>query len=312
MKKTNLTIALAGLMIAGVALVSSCKKKDTTTPADTNASTAKDNNTAEQNSNDAENAGAEASDNGSLSTFRLAGGGSFMSGTPTITGFGTGTVTVTFPAGYVGLDGHSRSGTLMFTIAGGIHYRDFGMVMTVTTPGNTYFVDGNQVEINKTITNNGLVGGNIQWTITSNLTIIKASGGGTFTWNANRTHVLLNTNAATYDGTSYGAAYTGTATAISWANTASTAPYNGAIIQINGTSSGSDVDGTTFTASSTNVVRNHNCSPDPSRPNFHPFVAGTVDFTPSGKAMRVINYGTGDCDLTYTITIGSVTETFAW
>ena len=73
MKKTNLTIALAGLMIAGAAFVSSCKKKETTTTPDTNASTAADNNAAEQHSSDAENIGAEATDNGSLPTFRLGG-----------------------------------------------------------------------------------------------------------------------------------------------------------------------------------------------------------------------------------------------
>ena len=55
-----------------------------------------------------------------------------------------------------------------------------------------------------------------------------------------------------------------------------------------------------------------NCFPDPLRTHFHPFVAGTVDFTPSGKTTRVINYGTGACDLTYTISIGSLTVTITW
>jgi hypothetical protein len=315
MKKTKITIALAGLMIAGAAIVSSCKKS-TTTPADTNASTAKDNATAEQNSNDAENIGAQANENGSLSTFRLAGGGlgNILGANDTVTHVaGSGVYTVTFN-NFVGTDGHTRNGTIVFSVnPAGAHYRDANMVMTVSTPGNTYMVDGNTVEISKTITNNGIVSGNMQWTIVSNLTIVKASGGGTFTWSANRTHALLNTSATTFDGTSYAAVYSSTI------NTSG--PYNGtttpinwpeAIIQINGTSSGTDVDGTTFTASATNVVRNMNCAPFPLRPHFHPFCAGTVDFSPAGKTTRVINYGTGSCSTTYTITIGSVTETFTW
>src|ERR1700757_644093 len=234
MKKTKLTLALAGLMIAGGAIVSSCKKSTTTTPPpaqDTNAGTASDNSMAEQQSNDVENIGAESVDNGSLSTFRLANGGTSVASTGTynVTGFGSGVVTVTF-SNYTGNDGVTRNGSIVYAISpAGAHYRDPGMVITVSTSTlNPYTVDNNTVTINKTITNNGLVatGGNMQWSITSNLTIAKASGG-TFTWNANRTHVLLNTMATTYNGVAYAAAYNGAATPITWGNTATAAPYNG-------------------------------------------------------------------------------------
>src|ERR1700752_1552737 len=101
MKKTKLTLALAGLLIAGGAIVSSCKKSTTTTPPpaqDTNAGTASDNSMAEQQSNDVENIGAESVDNGSLSTFRLANGGTSVSSSSySITGSSaSGMVTVTF------------------------------------------------------------------------------------------------------------------------------------------------------------------------------------------------------------------------
>ncbi|MHB8259499.1 MAG: hypothetical protein ACYDCN_11565 [Bacteroidia bacterium] len=317
MKKTKISVALAGLMIASAVIVSSCKKKETTTtpPAqDTNASSASDNNMAEQSSNDVENIGAMSVDNGSLSTFRLSGGGlvSPLSGTATVTGFGTGVITVTFSS-FVGMDGHTRNGTIVYSIThAGAYYRDSAMVITVATSTvSPYTVDGNTLTISKQITNNGRVaGGNMQWSITSNLTINKASGG-TFTWVANRTHVLLNTNATTYDGTSYAAAYTGTANPITWVNTATATP-NGAIIQVNGTASGTSADGVGYTVTMSNVVRNMNCSPVSTRPHFHPFVAGTITFTPSGKTARIINFGTGACDATYTISIGSWSETLNW
>ena len=319
MKKTQLSLALAGLMIAGATMVSSCKKKDatTTTPTpDTNTSTASDNSAAEQHSNDAENIGAQAIDNGSLSAFRLAGGNEspMSTGTVNISGAGTGTVVVTF-INYAGNDGHTRNGSIVYTISPATaHYRDPNMQITVaTSASNVYTVDNNTVTIAKTITNNGLVaaGGNMQWTINSNIAVAKANGG-TFTWNATRTHVLLNTNATTYDGTSYAAAYNGSSTPITWANTATAAPYNGAIVEINGSATGTSADGVAYGVTATNVVRNMNCFPDPLRTHFHPFVAGTVDFTPSGKTTRVINYGTGACDLTYTISIGSLTVTITW
>ena len=322
MKTNKLTLALAGLMIASAALVSSCSKKDTTTPTpkDTNGSTASDNTQAEQQSNDAENIGAEAVDNGQVTTFRLGsnseGGGGLlspMSGSVSVTGFGTGIVTVTFNQ-FVGMDGKTRNGSIIYTMSPvGAHYRDPNMVMTVsTTTANPYSVNSNTITLSKTVTNNGLVaaGGNMQWTITSNLSIAKA-GGGTYTWNANRTHVLLNTNAATYDGISYGAAYNGASTPINWASTSTVTP-NGVIMEINGSASGTAADGAIYNVTTTNVVRNHNCTPDASRPHFHPFVAGTVDFTPSGKTTRIIDYGNGGCDMTYTISIGSWSETITW
>ena len=317
MKKTNLSIALAGLMIASAVIVSSCKKKETTTTTptqDTNGSTAADNNQTEQHSNDAENIGAQANENGSLSTFRLAGGNASPFGAQDsvvkVTVGGVDIYTVVF-TNFVGRDGHTRNGVISYTVApSGAHYRDPGMVMTVaTSTANVYTVDNNTVTVNKTITNNGFVasGGNMQWSITSNITINKA-GGGTITWGTTpgtpRTHVLLNTNAgSTYDGVAVPTAYNGTSVAISW---------NEAIIQINGSTSGTSADGVTFTTSSSNVVRNMNCAPDPVRTHFHPFVAGTVTFQPTGKTARIINFGSGACDLIYTISIGSWSETLSW
>ena len=313
MKKTNLSIALAGLMIASAAIVSSCKKKEaTTTPTpDTNASTASDNNTVEQQSNDAENIGAQANENGSLSTFRLAGGGSNILGAnDTVvktTSGSTDIYTVTFN-NFLGSDGHTRNGVISYSVTpSGAYYRTPGMVMSVATPGNTYMVDGNTVEITKTIKNttSGAPSGsnNEAWSITSNVTLIKASGGGTIIWSATRTHTLLNTGAYTLGGNAYPAAFTSLAVPITWSE---------AIVEINGSSSGTSADGLSFTASSTNVIRNMGCAPISGRPHFHPFCSGTVTFTPAGKTARILNFGTGNCITTYTVSIGSWSETLNW
>jgi hypothetical protein len=343
MKKRNLTLALVGLLIGGAIIISSCKKKDSSTaatsPPDTNASTASDNNMVEQNSNDAENIAAQANDNGSLSTFRLAGGASTMSttqngmmgGTVTTAGFGTGTITVTFN-NYIGYDMVTRNGEIIITnmmMTNATHYRDPGMMMTITTGtgANVYTVNNNTVTINKTIQNttNGIPSAtnnvNMTWAITSTITINKASGGTPISWTASRTHTLLNTvGTYTLGGTTYAAAYTNSVTPITWANTATGSNLeNGAIIEINGNSSGTSSDGLTFSASSTNVICNMNCAPFATvsggampRPNFHPFCSGTVNFTPQGKQTRIINYGTGGCSTTYTISIGSWSETLSW
>jgi len=187
------------------------------------------------------------------------------------------------------------------------------MMMVVTTPGNTYTVDQNIVSIEKTITNNGLVasGNNMQWTTVSSLTITKANNTGTYTWMANRIKVLLNTNATVYNNISYDAAYTAN-NPITWSNTNTSGNPNGAIIEINGTGYGTSVDDLNYTASATNVVLNRNCTPFPAKPSFHPLVSGTIIFDPEGKPTRTINYGTGNCLVEFSISIGNASKAVSW
>ena len=315
MKKTKLNLAVAGLVIATSLIVVSCKKKDTTTTpvtTDTSTTSSTDNNTAQQHASDITNIGSQGiENNGSLSTYRSGSGGlnSVMNASVTINTSGK-NMTVTFD-GSIGLDGHYRSGTLYYdwsaSTGGAVWYRDSGFVLNVSTPGNTYSVDGYTVEITqKTIKNLGRVSGNYTWTDVSNITVVKPTsvGGGNIQWQGNWTSTLLNTNNYTYPGNGvlYNGVYpnsTNGLTYINWANS---------IISINGTFSGTASDGETYTGNiSTPLVLNLNCTtPILSK---YLYVAGVLNFTPTGKTTRTINYGTGTCDLTYVVSIGSYSVT---
>ncbi|HTA63027.1 MAG TPA: hypothetical protein VK835_11250 [Bacteroidia bacterium] len=319
MKKKVTTIAIAAILMVAGTTMWSCKKTTTTTPAtpaattDTNTNSARDNQDAETNSNDVDQMGSEAIDNGNINAnYRLASGVlSAMSGSVTITpNAANKTVSVTF-ASYVGLDGHLRSGTIMYdystSLAAAINYRDSGMVINITTPNNDYYVDSNKVQVNKTITNKGrITNGNLTWHVTSSLTITKVRNGGTIQWSAIRDNILLNTNAISYPtaATIVPAAFTSYSVTINWAT---------AVVGVTGSATGTSADGVSFTSNiSTMLVRNFNCSPSFIHTHFHPFVAGQVDFTPAGKTTRSINFGTGACDEIYTVSIGSWSATFTY
>src|ERR1700749_101390 len=75
MKKTKLSLAIAGLVLAGAIIATSCKKSTTTTTTpDTSTTSSTDNNMAQLNAHDITNIGSEAIDNGSLTTYKLAAG----------------------------------------------------------------------------------------------------------------------------------------------------------------------------------------------------------------------------------------------
>jgi hypothetical protein len=319
MKKNILSLAISSLIIIMVATTSSCKKDSTTTSSSTsysNADTysARDHQDAENNSNDVDQIGAEGMDNGNINTnYRTIGGGLLtpMSGSITITpNPANKTLTLTF-SNYVGLDGHLRNGTIMYDYSASLnsatHYRDSGIVITITTPNNDYYVDSNKIQVNKTITNKGrITNGNLTWHITTNLTITKVNNGGTIQWFSTRDNILLNTNTISYNGSTIQSSFTSYNIPINWST---------AVIGITGNANGTSSDGISFIANiSSMLVRNFNCSPSLIHHHFHPFVAGEIDFTPSGKITRKINFGTGACDETYTISIGnwSVTITYVF
>jgi len=319
MKKNTTTMAIAALLIVAGATISSCKKDSKTTgtstvTTDTNTSSAQDHQDAENNSNDVDQMGAEGMDNGNInSNYKTTASGSGlltpMSGSANVTVVGK-IMTLTF-SNYVGLDGHKRTGTLVYDFSGSLatatHYRDSGIVISVTTPNHDYYVDSNKVEVTKTITNKGrdVSTHNLTWHVTTSLTITKANNGGTIQWSATRDNILLNTNANfSYNGSNIQASFSGYTTPINWST---------AVIGITGSATGTSADNVGFTANiSSMLVRNFNCSPSLLHTHFHPFVAGQIDFTPSGKTTRSINFGAGTCDESYKITIGSWSINITW
>ena len=301
MKTTKLTLALAGLMIASAVIVSSCKKSSNTEPnKDSDTSAATDHTMAENTANDVENMAAESSEQGALNSYRLGSGEESVSAIScanltydTLNRKITATFSGTSPC----LDGRTRSGSLTFDYsaspAGANHYRNPGFTCTVTS--QNYVVDGNAVSINKTITNTtpssfNSATTNMTWSITANVSIVKASNGGTVSWNCNRVKTLLNTNDANV--------YHGQSTHITWSL---------AKVGISGSATGTTAAGNTFTSTITSqLVRDLTCAPDANRPGRHPFIQGAIDFTPATKATRHIDYGNGTCDLNATVTINGI------
>jgi hypothetical protein len=326
MKTTKITLASAVLLVAASLLLTDCKKKTKeTTPAepDNEQGSAADNAMAENTSNDALSMGSQLSENsGTLTTYRLIGNNNnqnvqftgeefgLAAVCATITA-GTNTLGLGIPASYTidfgtagcqGLDGKTRKGKLMYDFSQSApnanRYRKPGFKMIVTSSG--YSVDNNTVTISKTVTNTSPIaiatetaysGTNLTWSIASNLTINK-SGGGTITWNCNRNLELANSSSTL--------CYHGQQQPITWTQ---------AQIKLNGTASGTNAGNESYTAVATNLLRDFTCSPDPNHLHHHPFVSGTIDYTPGQRATRHIDYGSGGCDLNATVTINGQTFT---
>jgi hypothetical protein len=285
-------------MLASATLVSSCKKKEATQDSDTSG--ASDNHLAENTSSDIVSMGAQASDNSTatLSTYRNANGGSHeilgLTCATVVRDTVAKTITVSFNGSSPCADGRTRSGSITYSYAnstnGATHYRDPGFELNVTA--NNYMVDGNTVIINnktiKNITPTGFNPANTNetWSITSSLTINKASGG-SVSWTCNRVKTLLNTSTV----------YTNAATPIDWRH---------ARVGFTGNASGSRSNGETFTVNITNqLVRDFGGCELSGRA---PFIEGTFTYSPSGKAERTFDYGNGSCDFSATVTINGVTH----
>lgn len=279
--------------------IASCKKdKETEEPVDNDTSGAVDNNMAENTSNDIVNIGSQASENSNLTTYKNTDGYLLTCASSVALDTAAKTVTVVFN-GTACLDSRIRLGTLVFNYSastnGAVYFRDPGFSCTVTS--SNYYVDGNKVDIiSKTITNTTTpVAGtdtidksttNETWTVSANIKITKTNGE-TITWTCNRTTTLLNTSTV----------YTNSSTPINW-------PM--ARISVSGTASGSRSNGESFSVTATSLVRDFGgCSIS----GKHPFISGTLDYTPSGKTKRTIDFGNGTCDNVATVSIGSFSTT---
>ena len=183
------------------------------------------------------------------------------------------TFTIDFgTTGCTGTDGRVRSGKLVYDFSGSTlgatRYRNPGFSMNVSSIN--YVVDGYTVNItNKTISNTTPAslpnGTNLTWSVSANISILKP-GGGTITWLCNRTKELTNTSDVN--------CYSGQANPIKWSK---------AIVKINGTATGVNTSGETYSSTATNLVRDFNCSPSVLYPHKHPFISGTILYTPGSR-----------------------------
>ena len=280
MKTKQLTLGLALVAIVSASIFSSCRKKEVE-EKDRDTMSAKDQSLASSTVNDMTNIADEAGKGNATTTssFKTAESNAILSACSVIT-YDTlaaaKTITVNFGAtNCLCNDGRNRRGSLVINFTG--RYRDSNTVITVTP--QSYFVNDNQVTGSKTITNKGHNAANhLVYEINANISIIKASGAGTVTWQSTRQR--------------------------EWISGESTLTWSDDIYSITGSANGTTAGGTPFTSVITSpLIRNMSfgCR--------RHFTQGTLEHTPGGKATRYIDFGNGTCDDQATVTINGTTYT---
>jgi hypothetical protein len=163
-------------------------------------------------------------------------------------------------------DGRNRRGIISVSYTG--KYKDSGSIHTITF--NNYFVNDNQVLGSKSVENKGLNNLNqTYFNVIVNGMIIKATTLDTITWNANRIRTWI--------------AGEGTPTRMD-------DEYS-----ISGSSAGQKANGQTYTKTiTTPLLKEIGCKW---------FKSGVVEIAPTGKAIRVVDFGNGACDNLATVTV---------
>ena len=169
-------------------------------------------------------------------------------------------------------DGKQRRGKIITTFTG--KYRDSGTVITHTPVD--YYVNDNKISGTKTVTN---MGTNSNGQPFFNIAIngsVTMSDGDVFTYSSNRvrTWVAGYNTLLTFIDDEY---------------------------DITGSTTASSTNGNGYTANIT--------SPLNIKVGCGYIRKGTVEITPTGKPVRVIDYGTGTCDASFTITVNGHTYT---
>jgi hypothetical protein len=276
MKTKQLTLVLALVAIISASIFSSCRKKEKE-EIDNDTAGASDQSLASSSVNDLTSISDESARTYTISSFKTAETNAILSSCATIT-FDTlaaaKTITVNFGAtNCLGNDGRYRRGALKIVFTG--KYRDSLTLITVT-PQN-YFVNDNQITGSKTIKNLGHnAAHHLVYEINANISIIKASGGGTITWQSARQR--------------------------EWTAGESTLTWSDDIYSITGSANGTTSNGNTFTSVITSpLIRNMSIGCR------RHFTQGSLQHTPGGKATRYIDFGNGACDSDATVTINGTT-----
>lgn len=170
-------------------------------------------------------------------------------------------------------NGRTRRGRILVSYTG--RYRDPGTVITITP--QDYYVNDNHLEGTKTVTNMGQdLDGHTYFTVAVNGTLTAGDGSWTATHEAQRTRTWI-------------------------AGEETTGLITDDVYLITGGGNGVNRNGVAYTVSITNALRVEvGC----------PFItAGTVVITPQDKPARTIDYGSGSCDGTFTISVNGHTFT---
>jgi hypothetical protein len=182
------------------------------------------------------------------------------------------TITVDFgPNNCLCKDGKNRRGTILISYTGA--YKAAGTIRTITY--NNYFVNDNQIKGIKVVTNNGTnVAGNINYTIDTKDTIVKANAGGIVTRQSLRNReYIAGANTAQWIDDKY---------------------------SITGNASGVRANGFNWSMTITQpLIVDHSC--------VYRITQGAMEIQPQGKALRTLDYGNGSCDNNATLTINNKT-----
>lgn len=191
------------------------------------------------------------------------------------------TITLDFDAvpGCISPDGRVRTGKIITTLSD--RWRNPNATMVVRL--QNYTVNGMAVEGKKTILNNGRnAAGNLSYTTTVDSASITDTNGKKATWQAVRTMEWILGESTTWH----------------------TNGVNGIlddVYLITGSASGVNRNNVAYTATIVDALRKElSCKW---------LVSGKIELTPANMRKRAIDYGTGTCDNTATVTVGTQTHT---
>lgn len=270
MQLKSFTRALsAGLLAVALCNVSSCKK-DSVKETDEDTTYASEQAQLEKTFDDVEDITDRAATGADMSNMRVTGS------CATITHDSISTphkLIVNFgPTDCLCGDGVYRRGKIILTYNG--RYRDSGYVHTITF--DSFFVNSNQVKGTKTVTNMGRnSSGQPYYAISVNGSLVLDKGAGTRNWVSTRTRT--------------------------WTKGYSTVLRSDDEYEVTGSGTVTRVDGSTFTARITSaLVWAVSCD----------WISkGTVEITLASGKIRTLDYGSGTCDATATVSAGGKSYT---
>jgi hypothetical protein len=271
MRITQFKITLFAAILASTLLTVSCNRnRDKNKSNDNDTEMTSDNALAEFSYNDALNIADEAS---GLQTGDNLGSYKTTSNCATVTHDTTTnpkTITIDFGAtNCLCNDGRNRRGKILVSYTG--KYKDPGSVRNISF--DQYFINDNQILGTKTVTNMGLnASSQTYFTITVAGKIVKGGSNDSLTWNSNRTRT--------------------------WIQGEATQTWTDDVYEITGNGSGVNKNGNYTMTIIQPLVREIGCKW---------FTAGTLEFQPTGKLLRTINFGNGSCDNDATVLINGVT-----
>lgn len=268
-------IKLIFITFLGLGILATSCKKDVTNPSD-DTSIASDDVFAESIFDDVSNIGDEAYEMGSSKLKSGDGDKIFLSPCATVTLDTTASpkvLTIDFgEENCLCNDGRYRRGKILISFTG--RYKKPGSV--ITTGFDNYFVNDNQVDGTKVVTNMGKNDDNQPYfSVVVTGVIYLKNDGGTISWNATKTRT--------------------------WVEGYTTKFIRDDVYLIEGEAEGVRPSGLTWEREIINPLRKElNCKW---------IVSGTIELRPQDKPVRLLDYGDGSCDNVATVIIDGVTYT---